>query len=73
MSEQQYQDATALRPIPQEAFDWYDEYAHGMIDRRTFLTRLSTLATVGLTTSVLLSALLPNYALAEQVSLMIRT
>jgi len=26
--------------IPQEAFDWYDEYAHGDIDRRTFLTRL---------------------------------
>jgi hypothetical protein len=23
------------RPIPQEAFDWYDEYAHGFIDRRT--------------------------------------
>jgi carboxymethylenebutenolidase len=23
--------------IPQEAFDWYDEYAHGFIDRRTFM------------------------------------
>jgi len=27
------------RPIPKEAFDWYDEYAHGMIDRRVFLRR----------------------------------
>lgn len=54
--------------IPQEAFDWYDEYAHGLIDRRTFLTRLATLAVAGLTMNVLTSALLPNYALAEQVN-----
>lgn len=56
--------------IPQEAFDWYDEYAHGYIDRRTFLARLSGLsATVAsLSMGVLTSALLPNYALAEQVS-----
>ncbi len=54
--------------IPQEAFDWYDEYAHGDIDRRTFLTRLGTLAIAGLSMSVLTAALTPNYALAEQVS-----
>jgi len=51
-------------PIPQEAFDWYDEYAHGMIDRRTFLARLATL---GLAATAL-AGLMPNYALAEQVS-----
>ncbi|MCM8528158.1 MAG: dienelactone hydrolase family protein [Lentisphaeraceae bacterium] len=50
--------------IPQEAFDWYDEYAHGIIDRRTFLNRLSTLACGALA----LNILLPNYAQAEQVS-----
>ena len=54
--------------IPQEAFDWYDEYAHGDIDRRTFMSRLATLAGAGISMSVLSSALLPNYALAEQVS-----
>ncbi len=54
--------------IPQEAFDWYDEYAHGGIDRRTFMARLSTLAVAGLTIGSVSSALLPNYALAEQVS-----
>jgi len=54
--------------IPQEAFDWYDEYAHGAIDRRTFVARLSTLAASGLTLAMLLPALTPNYALAEQVS-----
>ncbi|MEX0603516.1 MAG: dienelactone hydrolase family protein [Marinobacter sp.] len=56
------------RPIPQEAFDWYDEYAHGLIDRRTFMARLASLASLGLSMSVLTSALLPNYAQAEQVS-----
>ena len=55
-------------PIPQEAFDWYDEYAHGIIDRRTFIARLSTIATATLTVSMLMGALMPNYALAEQVS-----
>ena len=55
-------------PIPQEVFDWYDEYAHGFIDRRTFLTRLSTITTASLTMGMLLPVLMPNYAYAEQVS-----
>ena len=59
--------ATPL-PIPQEAFDWYDEYAHGVIDRRTFMGRLSTLAAAGFTMATLLSVLMPDYAAAEQVS-----
>ena len=54
--------------IPQEAFDWYDEYAHGGIDRRTFMSRLGGLAIGGLTIGMVSDALLPNYALAEQVS-----
>ncbi|WP_432452945.1 dienelactone hydrolase family protein [Agarivorans sp. QJM3NY_29] len=54
--------------IPQEAFDWYDEYAHGLIDRRTFLARLAKLTALGFSMAMLSSALLPNYALAEQVS-----
>ena len=54
--------------IPQEAFDWYDEYAHGIIDRRTFMKRLSTLTAGGLTLATLTSTLMPNYAYAEQVS-----
>lgn len=54
--------------IPQQAFDWYDEYAHGGIDRRTFLARLGSLAIAGLSIGAITEALLPNYALAEQVS-----
>jgi carboxymethylenebutenolidase len=58
----------AKHPIPQEAFDWYDEYAHGFIDRRTFLSRLSGLAAAGFSMSFLTASLLPSYAEAEQVS-----
>ncbi len=56
------------RPIPQEAFDWYDQYAHGLIDRRTFMSRLAGLAVTGFSLSLLTGALLPDYALAEQIS-----
>ena len=56
------------QPIPQEAFDWYDEYAHGVIDRREFLSRLASLTVVGLSIGALTSALTPNYAIAEQIS-----
>lgn len=56
------------RPIPQEAFDWYDEYAHGLMDRRTFMAKLGTLTALGYSMAFLTTALLPNYAEAEQVS-----
>lgn len=56
-------------PIPQEAFDWYDEYAHGLLSRRDFMQRIAALApTVGVSASALTAALLPRYADAEQVS-----
>ena len=61
-------NSSQIDHIPQEAFDWYDEYAHGLIDRRTFMKKLGGLAALGISMSVLTSALLPNYALAEQVS-----
>lgn len=68
MTEQTLNDSEQCHPIPQEAFDWYDEYAHGVIDRRTFMNRLATIATGTLTVAMMSSALLPNYAAAEQVS-----
>lgn len=54
--------------IPQEAFDWYDDYAHGRIDRREFLGKLASLAVLGFSVSSITAALLPDYARAEQVS-----
>lgn len=68
MSSKNNQAIVEKQPIPQEAFDWYDEYAHGFIDRRTFMGRLSKLCVAGLTLDVLLGVLMPNYANAEQVS-----
>ncbi len=56
------------RPIPQEAFSWYDEYAHGLIDRRDFMKKLATLGALGFSMNFLTAALMPNYAEAEQVS-----
>lgn len=54
--------------IPQEAFDWYDEYAHGKISRREFLCKIGGLSVLGFSMTALVEALTPNYALAEQVS-----
>ncbi len=54
--------------IPPQAFELYDQYAHGAINRRQFLRGLSGVAVGGYTATTLMSALLPNYALAEQVS-----
>jgi carboxymethylenebutenolidase len=68
MSDPHSLNVTEAQPIPQEAFDWYDEYAHGLIDRRTFLDRLTTLSTAGFTMGMLLPALMPDYSLADQVS-----
>ena len=68
MSEIQEQHRNLEQVIPQEAFDWYDEYAHGFIDRRTFMRRLATLSTAGFTMAMLTPVLTPNYTLAEEVS-----
>ncbi|GAA5130508.1 hypothetical protein [Thalassotalea piscium] len=51
---------TKVNEIPQEAFNWYDEYAHGGMDRRAFMAKLGTLVAVGYSLTVLTSALLPN-------------
>ena len=50
-----------------ELLELYDYYAHGQINRREFLDR-AALLTLGGTALSLLTALSPNYALAEQVS-----
>ncbi len=54
--------------IPEEVFDWYDSYAHGMMDRREFMDRLQKVAVGGLTVAMLTSAFIPDYAKAQQVN-----
>jgi carboxymethylenebutenolidase len=46
----------------------YDYYVHGRISRRDFLDRAGKLALGGLTASAVLASLMPDYALAQQVS-----
>jgi carboxymethylenebutenolidase len=73
MSERQSQGQAAKQgmsqlEIDQRVFDLYDEYCHGRIDRREFLSRAATIAVVGGTGLAMAEALLPRYALAEQIA-----
>jgi carboxymethylenebutenolidase len=49
--------------IDQQVYDLYDEYCHGRIDRREFLKRAGAMGMLAAAT-----ALLPDYARAQQVS-----
>ena len=51
----------------QELLDLYDYYAHGKIDRRTFIDRAGNFAVGGLTAAALLELMSPHYAFAAQV------
>ena len=59
----------ATRPkVPLEAVQLYNLFIHGEINRRDFLEGLQRFAVGGLTSAALLQALMPNYALGQQVS-----
>ena len=51
--------------IDQRVFDLYDEYCHGRLDRRAFLTRAAAVTVGGL---AMAQALLPQYARAQTIS-----
>jgi carboxymethylenebutenolidase len=51
----------------QEVLNLFDQYVHGQLDRRGFLDRASKFAIGGLTAGMLLDALTPNFAAAQQV------
>lgn len=51
----------------QELLNLYDDYAHGRVNRRTFLDRAGKYAVGGMTAVAILEALSPNYAFAQQV------
>jgi carboxymethylenebutenolidase len=50
-----------------ELLELYDFYAHGKITKREFLDRASKFTVGGMTAVAILSAMSPNYALAQQV------
>ena len=55
-------------PIDQRVFDLYDEYCHGRIDRREFLSRAAALTIGGVSALWMAQALLPRYAEAQTIS-----
>ena len=54
--------------MPAEAVDLYTRYIHGEISRRDFFNGVSRFAVGGLTVSAIVGALMPNYALGQQVA-----
>jgi carboxymethylenebutenolidase len=51
----------------QELLNLFDQYVHGQIDRRGFLDRAGKFAVGGITAAMLLDALNPQFAAAQQV------
>ncbi len=60
--------AVTQMEIDQRVFDLYDEYCHGRIDRREFLSRASALTIAGVSALAMAQALLPRYAEAQTIS-----
>ena len=54
--------------LPNEAIELYNRYIHGEISRRDFLNGAKRFAVAGLTAGTIVEALMPNYALAQQVA-----
>src|SRR5262247_837853 len=55
------------KKIPAEAVELYNRFIHGEIDRRDFLRGAERFAVTGLSAAAIVEALMPNYALGQQV------
>jgi len=60
-------DRKTAKDFDQELLDLFDQYVHGGIDRRGFLDRATKFAVGGVTAGMLLDALSPQFAEAQQV------
>jgi carboxymethylenebutenolidase len=56
------------KSIDPKVYDLYDEYAHTLMNRRTFFNVASTLAVVGGTGLAMAEAMMPRYAEAQTIS-----
>src|SRR5271154_969192 len=54
--------------LPSEAVELYNLFIHGEITRRSFMEGVQRLAVGGLAAATVVEALMPNYALGQQVS-----
>ena len=59
---------TEERKIDPRVFDLYDEYCHGRITRREFLSRSAAMTIAGVSALWMAQALLPRYAEAQTIS-----
>lgn len=59
--------STERPKLPPEAVELYTRYVHGEVTRRDFLHGLKRFSVLGLTAGALADALMPNYALGQQV------
>ena len=55
------------RTVPFEAVEIYNQYIHGEISRRKFLSGVKKFAAAGLSATAIVEALMPNYALGQQI------
>ena len=60
-------DRKSAADFSQELLDLFDNYVHGIIDRRAFLTKAAKFAVGGTSATALLDALSPKFAEAQQV------
>jgi carboxymethylenebutenolidase len=60
-------DRKNANDFSQELLDLFDQYVHGIIDRREFLSNAAKFAVGGITAAALLDALSPRFAQAQQV------
>jgi carboxymethylenebutenolidase len=61
-------ETTTKTKLPLEVVQLYTDYAHGEISRRDFMNGVQRFAVGGLTAAVIVDALMPQYAQAQQVS-----
>ena len=61
----QHRRASDFHP---DVLRWFDRYVHGEVDRRGFLDGVARYAVGGVTATMLLEALAPKFAQAQQVA-----
>jgi carboxymethylenebutenolidase len=54
-------------PVDRAILELYNDYAHGRVDRRTFISKGTAIAG-GISAAALLEMVMPNYAMAQQIS-----
>jgi carboxymethylenebutenolidase len=62
------EEQTYKKIVPAEAVDLYSRYIHGELGRREFMDGVKRYAVGGLTATAIIEALMPNYALGQQIA-----